>query len=393
MTRRIWALAPLLLSAWGCDEVECGPGTFQQGDTCEAATPIACGPGTRYELGRCVLAEADAGPVADAGASGLSCGPGTAQVGDLCLPAGMDMGPPDAEPPDLDLTDADPNADATPDAEILDAAILDAEIPDAELPDAEVRRCPSPLQEVGAFPQGCSRALVGNEYCVTGLALDFETGCALPAGDAMGLALVDPLVVVAGGSPEEATLGVAVVGAGGAFEIISPRSAQQLVVVADDGPLTEDDIWTRSVTGALAGAPAPGQIIPAVAYAHSQQIQSVWDTALGLPVGTLEASGAFVGRVVDGQGLPVSGAQVRAAGGDYATCPADDHCLRFFDSPALDGFLPVGTRQTNLSGAFLVIRGGATAFQDNLVVDMLQGYDPLPAGANPGSVFHGVMRP
>lgn len=363
---------PLLLLAvtlWSCDTLECGPGTHRERDLCVANARVVCAEGTALEDGRCV---ATGTPAADA------------------APAEMDV-----SPSDVLSSPADTGRDAALDA-ALDATPppSDALAVDATLPPT---LCP-PERTPGTAPADCGALPPGEAYCVLGLALDLTTGCALPEG--LPLLLIDPALAAAGQPIEAYTRGEAVVGPGGAFAVVGTGAAQQLALVFDDAeqlraPAPGRGEWVRSVAGVSALAAEAGRTYATLAFATSQAQQAVWNALLGRASGFLEANGFLVGRVFardDGGRLrPRADAAVSTVGAPAAAqCTPDAQCLRFFDAtPGLDALLPVGTQRTSLSGAFLFIRGGDSAYRSVFTVTDPAGvYPTLPGGANIGSGFH-----
>ncbi len=395
-TEKTLAAAAALVAALltGCDTLECGPGTHREGDTCAPNVQVVCGDDTVFSDGRCVLDPDRAppdlgapGPAADAGPM-LACGPGTKREGDLCVPDGVTPVA-DAGPGDLDAGPAS-DADVGPMSDAEAEADMAAVEPDAAV---EPVGCPEGRQ-VAAPPANCGAAVPG-AYCVVGVATDFLTGCALPTDANLIIALIDPIAAAGGAGP----LGVVPVGPGGTFALQSPTDAAQLAIVIDEAPMAPDDVWTRSVSGVLAGAPTPNETYVAHAFASDQATQARWNAALQLDDGALEAGGFLIGRVLT-LGLnglvPIGGARVRARNRNLLTCEAGRPCLRFFDDdPRLTGFQAVGAPATGASGGFLLIHdGGPAPLQDLFFVEGQEdAYDDLPAGANRGSGFHTALVP
>jgi hypothetical protein len=381
------------LAAAGCDTLKCGPGTHRSGDECQPNVQVACGAGTVFADGRCVpVATPDAAPAADAG-DGLTCGAGTHREGDECRPDRVlaDVGP----APDGGALDARVAADAGPDGASADAAVADATPPDAAPPP----RCPGDLEPAANPPADCG-ALAPGDYCVTGVAYDFTTNCALPADAHLVALLVDPIAAAAGQTIQQYSRGVTAIEPHGVFRVIGHGDSQALAVVVDEDArqMGIPDLWTRSVSGISAEASVPGQTYHVPIFASPKTAEARWSQALGHEAGFLETNGFMIGRVLEAtpQGLaPRAGAEVTGTrNGNLAACTAGDSCLRFFDDdPRLVSFQPVGSRRTGASGAFLLIRGGAGAVQDRFFVADPQGYDAINAGANPGSAFHLIFAP
>jgi hypothetical protein len=372
------------LGLWACDSLECGPGTHRERDQCVANVRVACGEGTLFRDGRCVSTATPPDAGADAG-PGLVCGPGTVEVDGVCI--ALDVGV--VEPPETGMPDLGPNVDGGVPGE--DAA---PPVPDAEPPPPA---CPEALTP-GVPPADCGALPPGEAYCVVGLALDFTTGCALPAG--LPMLLIDPALAAAGQPLAAYTRGETSVGPGGGFSVVGTGAAQQLALVIDDeaqlrAPAPGMGTWTRSAAGITSTAAEAGRVYTTLAFATSQAQQAVWNGILGQPAAFLEGNGFLVGRVFDrddeGRLVPRAGAQVSTVGASTAhTCPDGGQCLRFFDDAlTLDAFQAVGARRTGASGAFLLIRGGNGAYRSVFSVDDPMGvYATLPGGANIGSGFH-----
>ena len=392
-------LAALALTA-ACDTLDCGAGTHRDGDECKPDIKVVCGDGTEFRFGRCMALEPDAA-VAPESDAGLTCGPGTRQEGNECVSEGGNdrdaaltpdaradaaAPPPDADP---NAPDADPNApDAMPDPDATPA-------PDAAPPPG----CPEG-REPGARPDGCVDAPPGT-YCITALAIDFVTNCALPSDENLIAVLIDPIAIATGSTTEEATRGFAAIGPGGAVAIIGQAPAQQLAVVIDENPMAGGpDRWLRSVSGVSAEASIPNFTYEGVTlFASGQDAQARWNAALGEDDGFLEGNGFLIGRVLtigEAGVAPLAGAEVVAASGDLTVCGDGETCMRFFDDdPRLVGFQAVGATRTGASGVFMLIRGGNVRLIQDLisVADPAGVYGPIPVGASAGSGFHTAFVP
>lgn len=377
-----WAFAAAL--AAGCDTLECGEGTHRDGDRCVTNDPITCGEGTEFRDGHCVAVgggETDAGPERDAG-DPLTCGPGTHREGNQCVP---DDGPGPRR-------DAGPDRDLGPDTDADVGPETDAE-PDMGPPMPQgcpADRLPAPI------PQGCP-AMPGT-YCVVGQAVEFLTGCKLPADEGLFVAVIDP-AAAAGGAPfEEYVRGTGAISADGTFAINARGDSLQLAIVIDENPAAGvPDRWTRSVSGVLPTPPTAGRTYPVRAFATTLETQAVWNDALGLGERALEQGGFLVGRVFrpgdSPSGLaPAAGARVRARNdADLLDCATAPFCLRFFDDdPRLTGFMPEGHGATEDSGAYLIrLVGGVPVRQDVFFIEGQAGtYADVPGGASAGSGFH-----
>lgn len=371
----------------GCDTLECGTGTHREGDRCVPNVQVACGAGTTFQDGRCVAPDApDLGPTPDFG-PGLSCGAGTHEEDGVCLPDEVVTPPDRGVPADMGV---DPDDGVPQDAS-----------PDMATPDMDVEpppRCPPELTP-GAPPADCGRLPPGS-YCVVGVAVDFVTGCALPADQGLGAVVIDPVAVASGATPEEAARGQAAIGPNGTFAIACAGESTQLALVIDEAPQVPVNTWTRSVSGISAAQPTPGQIFRMTAFATTQAVQATWNAALGLGERGLEQGGFLVGRVYarrDGGLVPAADARVRMRmTADALDCAADRPCLRFFDDdPALTGFQAEGAGATGQSGGFLMqLRGPVPVLQDQFYIDRQDAtYAPLPAGASRGSGFHTAFVP
>lgn len=326
------------LAVSGCEQVECGPGTYRDGAECRAAAPVACGEGTVLRDGRC---EADRSALPD---GGLDCPPGTSPMGDACAP---------------------------------DPVFFLA---------CEEGPAPSP-------GPGCD-ALEPGQYCVTGTVVDMVTGCAVPGDAGLVVALADPLAAIL--APDAPPLGVAPVGPGGSFAIAAGGEPTLLVVTIDEADDANDD-WTRSVTGVLARPPVAGDTYRLVSMATRAETRAAWAAALGRE-GDLTDGGFLVGRVLvddGGDAAPGAGAEIGTGRPELPDCVDGDPCLRMFDDdPALTGFVDPGTSTTAGSGAFLLVHNGDGALQLEFTAT-LDGVDfaNIIAGANPGSGFHVVFTP
>lgn len=381
----------------GCDTLECGEGTHRKGDVCGSNVQLKCAEGTVLRDGQCVAVVVDAGPDMARQPPGpdavvVTCGEGTHREGNECvadvMPPDPDMGPPDPDdgvPPDMFI---DPDDGVEPDMFVEpDAAELP---PDMGAPPA----CPPELVP-GATPD-C--APPGGAYCITGVATNFLTGCALPADENLLAVVLDPTVVAGGGTVEDAARGLAPIGPNGTFTILAAGDAAQLVLTIDENPMAGGpNRWTRSVSGVSADQPTPGTVFPVRAFATDLETQGRWNALLGLGDGGLEQAGFLVGRVLqitaDGP-RPVAGAEVETRPvGNLHACAADTPCLRFFDNdPRLVGFQPAGATGTGASGAFLLIRRGPSpVFQAQFYVVGDDGFTPVPAGASVGSGFHTAL--
>lgn len=380
---RLLVLTTSLLVA--CDTLECGTGTHREQDRCVPNVQVTCGDGTTFRDGRCVGSlSADAGDDAFVIDAGLTCGPGTHEEDGVCVP-------------DEASRDAGPDAEAT-DALPTDGMVVDSQVPD--MMEEPPPRCPPELTP-GAPPADCG-ALPPGSYCITGVATEFLTGCALPSDQGLAILVIDPVAVAGGATPQEAARGQGLVGPNGTFAIQGTGAATQLAMVIDEAPMVPANTWTRSVSGVSAAQPTPGQIFRVAAFATKQATQAVWNDALGLDPQGLETGGFLLGRVLavgDGGLVPTADARVRLRmNSDALDCAEGRPCLRFFDdNPALTGFQPVGAGATGRSGAFLLRLAPPPApnvLQDVLFVDRQEEtYAPLPAGAARGSGFHTAFVP
>jgi len=371
----------------GCDTLECGEGTHRSGDLCEPNVQVACAEGTELRDGRCVAILPDAGPEVDA--SDLTCGAGTHREGGECVP--------DVIPPDPDLGPPEPDDGIPPDMFVDpdDGVELDA------APDMAPDMAPPPP----ACPEGTEPGEVpvcdppAGTYCVTGVATNFLTGCALPSDENLLIFLIDPTVVANGRPIEEALrANPAPIGPGGTFTMIGAGAALQLVVTIDENPMVEGpDLWTRSVSGVSAAQAVDGTVYPVRAFATDQATQARWNALLGLGDQGLEQTGFMVGRVlsITAEGpRPVAGAEVDTLPvSDLEACDADAPCMRFFDDdPRLVGLQPAGAGTTGASGAFMLIRQGPVpVFQGAFQVVGDEAYAPVPGGASVGSAFHTAL--
>lgn len=386
MLIRLCTIGLLATLAGGCDSLDCGPGTYRDGDRCTPAVQVDCGEGTTFQDGECVAMAApqpDAEPETDP----VTCGPGTVLEGSTCVPDGvivvpdmgmaMDMGPDtDMDPTDMGLA-MDTGPDMAPDM-------------------MPIPRCPPGL-EPGAPPADCGRLPPG-AFCVTGVATEFINGCALPSNAGLIALVIDPVAAATGAPVEEYTRGFGAIGPSGTFAITAAGESTQLALVIDESPDVPNDVWTRSVSGISAAQPTPGQVFNISAFASTRATQNVWNAALGLGEFGLENAGFLIGRVltIGESGLsPVADARVRASSIDAIACAEDTPCLRFFDDDlGLTGFQPVGAGATGTSGGFLMILRGAPVFQDQFVVDRQDDvYAPIPGGASQGSGFHTAFVP
>ena len=384
MFGKLTAIGILATLGGACDSLDCGPGTYRDGDRCVPAVQVDCGEGTTFQDGECV---AMLPPEPEAEPDPVTCGPGTRLEGNTCVPDGvivtdlgvaMDMGP----DTDMALTDM-----TLSDMDVADMA------PDMMPPPP---RCP-PGREPGVRPADCGRLPPG-AYCVTGVATEFINGCALPSDGGLVALVIDPVAAATGAPVEEYTRGFGAIGPGGTFAITAAGESTQLALVIDEAPEVPNDVWTRSISGISAAQPTPGQIFPISAFASTRATQNVWNTALGLGEFGLENSGFLIGRVLTfGESglIPVADARVRGSSVDMIACAEDTPCMRFFnDDPGLTGFQPVGSGATGASGAFLMILRGAPVFQDQFIVDRQQDvYAPIPGGASQGSGFHTAFVP
>jgi hypothetical protein len=376
------------LAGAGCDTLECGPGTHRSGDECVPNVQVACGEGTVFADGRCMAPLVPDGGLAPAD-GGLTCGPGTVRRGDQCVPSG---GPrPDAgsgEDADVDR-DAGPDTDAVAADAGADGAIADALAPDMAPPPPT---CPAG-RVAGQPPANCG-ALPPGGYCVVGVARELVNNCALPTDAHLAILLIDPIAAAAGQPFPAYVRGQGAVGEGGAFAIVGQGDASALALIVDEA--MEPDVWARSVSGVTAEGALPGEVYRATAFATTLETEGRWAQALDMEPGALQQTGFLVGRVLSPALAPVAGATVGARRvGDLAECAAGQSCLRFFDDdPRLTGFRPAGTTTTGQSGAFLVIRDGAGAYQDRFFVSGTEAtYGEITAGANPGSGFHIAFVP
>ncbi len=373
----------------GCDTLECGAGTHREGDLCTPNVLVGCGPGTTLRDGTCQADGAGGeGGAGGAGGGALSCGPGTTEVNGVCRPS-PDGGAGGAGGAVVDQggmggmggADLGPVADGGP----MDAGPDDG--PDAEPDMAPPEACPPELVP-GMPPAACADPIPGG-YCVTGVAIDFTTGCALPADAGLVVAVIDPVAVINGMDP---TRGVGQVGPNGTFAVPALGASGQLAIIIDEAPMVPVNGWVRSVSGVLNGAPVPNTTYRATAFSTPQATARTWTTLLDLPDGALEQRGFLVGRVLGPEG-PVSGAQVRGRQlANLLGCDDGGACLRFFGDD-LNRLRPPGAGETAGSGAFLVIGNGMEVLQDAFYVDNLPGYSDIPAGMSPGSGFHTAFVP
>ena len=380
----------LLLLLLGCDTLECGEGTHRSGDVCEPNVQLKCAEGTELSDGRCVAVVPDAGPdmAPRPDTQVVTCGEGTHREGTECVPDVVpptpDMGPPDPDdgvPPDMFI---DPDDGVEPDM-----------APDMA-PDAAPPPPPCEGLEPGETPE-CNPP--GGTYCVAGVATNFLTGCALPDDEGLLAVVLDPTVVAGGGTLEDAVRGAGPIGPGGTFSILAAGDAAQLVVTIDENPQEVDlpNRWTRSVSGVSPDQPTPGTVFAVRAFATDQETQARWNALLGLGDGGLEQTGFLVGRAlqVTAEGLrPAAGVEVESRPtANLHACAADAPCLRFFDDDQrLVGFQDEGATTTGASGAFLLIRRGASpVFQAQFYAVGDDGFMPVPAGASVGSGFHTAL--
>lgn len=370
----------------GCDSLDCGPGTYRDQDRCVPTVQVACGEGTVFQDGACVPTAPIEMPGTD---PPVTCGPGTRLEGAICVPDGVT---PTDRGVAADLGDDDMGIDddmgGGDDMDVADMA------PDMAPP---APRC-APDREPGVAPADCGRLPPG-AFCVTGVATEFVTGCAMPADAGLVALVIDPVAAASGAPLQEYTRGFGPIGPGGTFAITAVGESTQLALVIDEAPEVPVDTWTRSISGISAAQPTPGQVFNIRAFASTRATQNVWNAALGLGEHGLENSGFLIGRVLtvgDGGLVPAADARVRARSVDMIACAEDAPCLRFFDDdPALTGFQPVGAGATGASGGFLMIlRGAEPVFQDQFFVDRQEGvYAPIPGGASRGSGFHTAFVP
>lgn len=377
-------LAALALN--GCDSLDCGPGTHRVQDRCVPNVQVDCGDGTVFQDGACVPVADVEMPETDAP---VTCGPGTRLEGTTCVPDGvvqpMDRGvdPDMGDPDDMGVGD---DMGAGDDMDVVDM------MPDMAPPP----RC-APELEPGQPPADCGRLPPG-AYCVTGVATEFVTGCAIPADAGLVALVIDPVAAATGAPLEEYTRGFGQIGPGGTFAITAVGESTQLALVIDEAPEVPVDTWTRSISGISAAQPTPGQVFNIRAFGSTRETQNRWNDALGLGEFGLENTGFLIGRVftIGETGLvPAADARVRARSVDMIACNDDAPCIRFFDDdPALTGFQPVGAGATGASGGFLMILRGAQVFQDQFFIDRQEDvYAPIPGGASRGSGFHTAFVP
>lgn len=387
---KLGLLAGLFSQSTACDTLECGPGTHRDQDQCISDIQVTCGEGTVFRDGRCVSPEMAGGGSGGGGAGGapggVRCGPGTVERDGLCLPDGQPVGGGGGGGAGGGAGGGGAGGGG---GLLADMGIL-------------TPRCP-PGSEPGEIPATCDIP-AGENYCVVGLALDLVTGCAVPEGT--GVLLTDPLAVAAGTPLETASHGETTVGPGGVFSVVGTGMSGSVGITIDDpatlrAPSAGAGTMMRSSSGVQATAAAFGQTYKTIAFASTQAQQAKWNTGLGKPANFLEENGFMVGRVLaygpDGEFQPVADARPAfTINGTMATCPENGHCLRFLgDSLALDDFKPVGATTTGASGAFMVIRGGATGFRDLVRVAQPDGYPDraTTCGAAPGSGFHLPLLP
>lgn len=344
----LWALVSLLA---GCEGLDCGPGTHQEGDQCVPNLAINCdGDGVEFRDGRCV-------PQASV------CGQGTTWDAEarLCVAQGgtsQDLG----QPEDMQ------SQDLGDDQGTLDMAEADMVAEDMGGED---------------MPTGpaCQEPAAGT-LCLSGRVLDWSTGAPVQAQEPLAI-LVDDLLLRSA-QPNKAPFGAALLEEGGAFVLADVPlqddlgPLQQMILIAGAAQEEGASAWQRTLTGVLS-APGDGARLDGTpAFVVPAELVQRWGELLGDQIqGTLGLEqGLLLLRVVDaGGGAPVEGATVR-----FTDPEVDGRYTRLYLSNDLRSFLD--RESTGASGAVLVVGppgvGNLTASAQGLE------FAPIPAGVNPG---------
>ncbi len=372
LTTTLFALLVAAMLCSGCDTIECGSGTHQEGDQCVPNLAINCDSDlVEFRDGRCVPRAGVCGANTSFDFETMQCvaqAPGNnttpADMGqDLPEPEDMnpgDMGSVDAGPGDTGLEDVDPSdmEDANPEQDM----VTQDTTPD--LPE----------------PVTCEVPAEGT-LCLSGRLLNFATGLPVDTDEALAVLLDD--LFLRGAQPTRAPFGQTLAQHGRFVlqdvPVTSDEGAlQQIILIAGAAQPDVESGWQRSLTGVLATPEAGAILEDQVAFVVPQALVTAWDGLLGEQIeGTLGLEqGFFLVRLLeDDTQQPISGATLRFVDPDQ-----DNLYPKYYLSDDLTSFLDTG--ETGASGVVLVV--GPTGV--GAVTANVPGrqFAPIQGGINPG---------
>ncbi len=347
--------------AAGCDTIECGAGTHQEGDECVPNAPInctgdhvvfrdgrcqprntVCSNGSSFDddLGKCV----DKEPVDPPDTGGNNGGP-------------VDMGrdtpgdAPDA-PSDADVSDADMGMDIPPD------------VPEIPM---------------------CDDTAAEGTVCISGVVLDWTRGTPVQTEEVLGVLVDDQ--TLRGAQPDKRPFGFATTGVGSSYVLepvpimVDGESLESMILITGALPDAESTAWFRTLAPVIeppvlrppqvesgrSYRGVPSYVVPAA-------LVPLWGQ-LAEADGLGTTRGFMLTRVLEigGDGLaPVSGATVSGVGDDFDIRYLADDYQSFRDD-------------TGATGAVLVIGPvGRVALGNFTATAPGRGFAPTEGGAVPG---------
>lgn len=315
--RALW-LASVWLLAAGCETLECGEGTHQEGDQCVPNDPINCASDhVEFRDGRCV-------PRASV------CGEGTR----FDLAQGICVSDGSAPANNAPNNNSDP-----------------ADVPD-DVPDADEDADAGDVPEVPPVPQ-CEDTAPGT-VCLSGQAVDWSTG--RPVVSAQPLALLLDDLLLRGARPDKMAFASTLLGPDAEFLLQSVPIqsedgdlSQMILIVAPPPQLTP--LWQRTLTGVPEAVRDQGLYPNATPFVVPLGLVQGWGEQLDLPEGEVlgETQGFLLVRAISADTRrPVTGARAR-----FVDPAQDANYQKYYLTDDLRTFRQDG--QTGDAGAVLIV--------------------------------------
>lgn len=325
-------LAALLLTASGCTEDNCGPGTHAQDGTCVANIPADCtGPGVEFVDGVCQVRASVCPDGSEFDPDLERCtGSVTSTNNGTNNTTIADAGPGDVDPGDTSTGDVDP--DATGDDASQDV------LPDLPPPGA------------------CGASSPSGTICLSGGLVNWANNQPLTGAEPVGIVLDD--LTLRSTVPNKPPFAVTGLLGGGTFVFSDvPVTSNDgpltsVILIADEGDGAPTDDWQRTLTGSPIvvndGDAYPDQ----TAFVVPNVLVQAWDGLLGRSgEQSIANTGFLLIRILtptDSGLLPLPNATVRN------TDPEQDATVtKHYLTDDLTGFRPENT--TGNTGAVLIL--------------------------------------